>query len=182
MPADQPKRSPSGLKIEIGLLLIRCLSIIPLTILNLESMVFIIRNNPARLRALQRYVQDWTKRLKRPSAEVKLTYPDQLLAAMQPQDEIGDLARAFEQLLKLLVASQSQITRLYEESYNQEALLTATFQSVADGIVIYNNQGEVVNSNAAANQLVGQVFKPGEAVEAWVKSRLLYRMNGQALN
>ena len=175
---SQPLRS---FRLSLRLPLIWLLSITSLIWLSLGFMIFLIRSSTAQLRALQHYMQDWTKHLSQPASEVRLVCPDKPFPAIQQQDEIGDLARAFDQLLKLVAANQEQVTQLYEESRRQEALLTATFQSVTDGIVIYNNQGEIVSSNAAANLLVGQAFVTGEAVEERVKSRLLYTLDGQKL-
>lgn len=101
-------------------------------------------------------------------------------AADSPQER-DELTRSYEQLLKMLVASHDEVARLYEESRRQSALLRATFQSIADAIIIYDNAGIPIASNPAAEQLVGHPIKHGASSQERVKVDPIYSVDGQLI-
>ncbi|MEI6046796.1 MAG: PAS domain-containing sensor histidine kinase, partial [Chloroflexota bacterium] len=138
-----------------------------------------------KLRALQHYAQNWTVQMAAssatlPSAPDSFTKPE-LLPALDQQDEIGDLARCFEQLLKMLVSSRDEVAHLYEESRKQSAFLTATFQSITDGIIIYDNQGNMVQSNAASEQLLSRTLTPGLSIQERMQLNPLSTLDGKSV-
>lgn len=97
-------------------------------------------------------------------------------------EETSELIQSFEERLKKLEASRDEIARLYEESRKQNVLLKTTFQSIADGIMIYDNKGTLISHNPAAEQIVGHPIKPGTSSQERIKVDPIYHLDGQLVS
>ncbi|HSH04777.1 MAG TPA: ATP-binding protein [Anaerolineae bacterium] len=69
---------------------------------------------------------------------------------IENKDEIGTLAQAFNRMTETLVERNQQLSV-------QKSELQAILQSIADGIIMFNNRKEIVTTNPAADQILADI-------------------------
>lgn len=80
-------------------------------------------------------------------------------------------------IIVAVLTNQREIARVQAQAAEREALmraqqLEATFEAIKDGVVVYDKQGQVLQSNAATRHLFGLATLPSQD-EALVKQELL---------
>ena len=76
---------------------------------------------------------------------------------MESHDEIGVLTNAFN-------AMSRQLQSTLQEVESERTKLSTLFLHMTDGVVAFNQSGEVIHSNPAAEEMLGQAIPVGGAV------------------
>jgi PAS domain S-box-containing protein len=77
-------------------------------------------------------------------------------AAVGGEDEVGDLAAAFNQMTESLALSHVQLSQAAEEEARLRGRLETVVNSMGDGLIAVDDEGRVVTYNPAAAAILGR--------------------------
>lgn len=106
--------------------------------------------------------------------------PIGLLGAMfgEPLNE----PEKIESTLHIFAArAASELERQHTEKRlrNQTGLMQSVLDSIADGVVVVDSEGQLVMANPAARRIVGQAYPQGESLNGWPEHLGIYGPDGK---
>ncbi len=103
---------------------------------------------------------------------------DLLVSASPLKNESGQVVGAVE-----VAADMTRIRELSEEAQRRAAELDATINSLADSVVIYGTNGEIIRANSTAEKLFGYFgTEPGRQPADWVRVLKAQTAEGRPLD
>ncbi|UCC87594.1 MAG: HAMP domain-containing protein [Anaerolineales bacterium] len=103
---------------------------------------------------------------------------------IQRKDEIGRLAHSFDAMTERLGERNRELAERNRQLMEQASELKAILNGIADGVIVLDAQGQIMTTNPAAQQILGEMsgFAPSDVAEELPLIRLADSKNGWELS